>query len=812
MNTLETGIKEYEVAVAIEKIFSRKALAFMRAMFFVITILGGVSYFVATHITGNEPLASAMLGLTLIGFALWLEQILLFSYHNSFYFRGLNSIIGIEDATGNVATYDVARVALAYPNDITRAFCTSKFGAAVLLRADITTDVISTYLQTKRPLITTGTIPLPTEEIFSLIGLGKYLLAHDATFVAMIKKTGVTPETFIGSLRWVIGTYHQEKKLLQWWSKDNLSKIPGVGLEWSHGIAHVLKSYSRSIHTSAVFSTLTNNAPFAEKIIDDIERSLARAKSANVLLVGESGVGKIDIVMEIERRMRTGKSLDAIAGQEIIVLDTNRLFATQPTKQDFEYTLLNIFDEALKAGNIIIVIENLSVVIREAEALGVYLPELIDEYLATQLLHIIATDTPGGFHTYLEPLRGLVGRFNEILVEASDLSSTIGVLQSVALQNEVRYKTLFTYGSLKALATSADRFIVEGAMPEKAITLLIDVATTAQLSKLPIITSDFVYQCISTKTGIPAGPVHDNERETLLHLEDRLHSRVIGQVPAINSIARTMRRARTGIQSSEKPIGSFLFLGPTGVGKTETAKALAYTFFGGEAKMQRFDMSEFSAPDALERLLGDNARAGVLSNALREYPYCVLLLDEFEKAAKGVHDLFLQILDEGIFTDGRGQTVNARNTIIIATSNAGSELIRNTVTQRKVLSHLTDEIVAGIIKEKIFRPELLNRFDSTIIFEPLTLEEQGQVASMLLGGLYERVRNQGYDITLSRDLMDVVIERGYSADFGARPMQRVIQDVVEEKIARRIIDGTIKKGDTIVLNRDDFTATELVAK
>jgi ATP-dependent Clp protease ATP-binding subunit ClpA len=346
-------------------------------------------------------------------------------------------------------------------------------------------------------------------------------------------------------------------------------------------------------------------------------------------------------------------------------------------------------------------------------------------------------------------------------------------------------------------------------MPDKAIELLIDVATRASQKSQSVIDAEYVYKIVSDKTGIPAGPIGESEKNLLLNLEDKLHEKVIGQQQALNAIARTMRRARAGVQSSEKPIGSFLFLGPTGVGKTETAKALAEVFFGNESKMHRLDMSEFSGSDALSRLIGTTENSGILPDMLREHPYSVLLLDEFEKASKAVHDIFLQILDEGIFTDARGSKVNARNTIIIATSNAGSQLILKTVRQRKELSTLTQEIINHIIKEGTYRPELLNRFDNTIIFEPLALEEQGLVAGLMLKSLYERVKQQGYELAVNRDLMDILVQKGYNPQFGARPMQRVIQNVIEEKIAQKIISGEATKGSTIDLTRLDFSDAEL---
>jgi len=512
--------------------------------------------------------------------------------------------------------------------------------------------------------------------------------------------------------------------------------------------------------------------------------------------------------MEVSRRMRTGESVDSITGEHIYVLDTNRLFATHRDKQSLELTLLTMLDEATRAGHTIIVIENLSTFIKEAEALGVYIPELIDQYLSIPDIHFIATDTPGAYHSHLETLGGFVRRFSEVLLETPDQGASIRVLQKIALQEERRSNVLITYPALVATAEAADRYIVEGVMPDKAISLLLGVISKATGAGASVITDDVVYQVVSERTGMPAGPISETERDELLHLEDNLHQQVIGQQRALDAIAKTMRRSRAGIQSSEKPIGSFLFLGPTGVGKTETAKALANVFFGGEQNLRRLDMSEYSGADAVERLVGTAEHSGVLPSLLREHPYSVVLLDEFEKATQSVHDIFLQVLDEGKFTDGRGQVINARNSIVIATSNAGSKLILDTVLNRKELEHLNDEIIQKIIRDGVYRPELINRFDSTIIFEPLTRGEQMQVASMMIKSLYERVKDQGYELQVSQDLLELLVERGYHPEFGARPMQRVIQDVVEEAIAQNIIAKAVAKGGTINLTRADIEMAE----
>ena len=809
MKTLLQHAEYFNGTLALEKLISRKTMSLLRSIFFWGWLCALIIAVLLIGIFDQPRIGLSVAGLFLILLSFWIEQMLLFSYHNSFYFKGLNSIIGIDGEPEYGTTYELAKVIKSIPDDLAMAFCTSTLGSIVLLRAGVPFRDVDGFLESARTRITATEIIVPEGELFSLITLGSYLLTHDEGFKKMLKQNAIGSDTYIAALKWVILSHHEEKRILRFWSKDVLSKTQGIGREWSYGTAFLLEKYSRNINTTSIFSTLTAHAAYAEEKISEIESILARSRSANALIIGDPGVGKIDLVMAIKRRIESGISLNAITGKNIVALDGNRLFATHKEKTDLEHTLLSLFGEALQSGNIVIVIENISIFIREAQALGVFIPELLDEYLSSPHLQVIATDTPGAFHTYLEPLGGFVRRFSEVLIDTPDISATVRVLESVVPMNEYQHRTIFTYGALEAIATAAERHIIEGDMPDRAITLLVSVASEAGRASKEIIDADFVYHVVSEKTGIPAGPVQESERDLLLHLEERLHEQVIGQERAVGSVARTMRRARVGIQASDKPIGSFLFLGPTGVGKTETAKALANIFFGSEAAMLRLDMSEYSGSDALLRLVGDGEVSGTLPDMLREHPYAVLLLDEFEKANRTIHDLFLQILDEGIFTDARGEKVNARNTIIIATSNAGSQLIIRTVQQRKELSHLTQEIIDSIIRDGVFRPELINRFGSTIIFEPLTLIEQGRVARLLLGGLYERIREKGYELTIDNDLIDALVEKGYSPEFGARPMQRVFQDVLEEKVASKIISGEVQKGDTINLTRSDISAAEL---
>lgn len=804
MSTLSTDIARYRTPLLVDRIVGRRLLTRLRTLLF-ITTFAAFTGSAASYLLFDRAYLLPLLGFGLISFSLWLEQMLVYSYHNSYYFHGLNSILGLRGKTNSGATYEVAAAVLKHPNDLTAAFIRSSLGEEILVRANVSLTAAAAYLdRTDRPHLSADTVVLPEQGIFSLISLGQHIAKHDKGFQGLLAASGTPEHTFQSTLRWVIVEHHRRKQRSRWWGRDRLSKHQPIGGELAYGTTFLLSSYTRDIRTSTVYTTIASNPAFDSDLVESVETALARDMSANLLLIGEPGVGKMDLLVYLQRRIDEGKALGAIGGYRLFVLDTTRVFGTAPDKASCEVLLGNILVEAVNAGNVIIVIENLSTVLKEAEALGVFLPEFLDRYLAMPGFHLIATDTPSAFHTVLEPKAAFTRRFVEVLMESTSHDSTLRVLESVALRSEAEHNVLFTYPALEAIALSADRYIVEGVMPAKAVELLVDIAARAQSGREPLITADFVYQMVGDKTGIPAGPIDDAERTKLLNLETILHEQVIGQDAALAAVARTMRRARAGVQSSERPIGSFLFLGPTGVGKTETAKALAHVFFGSESNMHRFDMTEYSDASSLTRLIGTADTSGMLADALREKPYAVVLLDEFEKGHKSVHDLMLQVLDEGRFTDGRGEVVNARNTIIIATSNAGSDLIMRTVAQRTELATLEGEIIDHIIKSGLFRPELVNRFDSTVIFEPLGKGAQTEVAQLFLRELQDRMTEKGYTLAITPDLIEVVVREGYHPQFGARPMRRAVQDVVEEAIARRIIAGTIRPGDTITLTKADF--------
>lgn len=808
MKTMTSELQTYRPIITLSRILSRRTLTRFRVLFFTGGCLG-LAGMILNSAYPTIPYLHLSPGITMLSFGLWLEQVLLYSYTNSFYFRGLDSVIGSAGKKATGITYDVAHTLLIHPTDITAAFLTSQVGGDIILRTGLTKVQVTDFLNQARTKLTAATIPLQSNRTTSLADISAYIYMYDVAFRTVLTNQGITPAVFQNTVRLVTNRRYAALRRERWWGRDQLSLHRGIGRELTNGTAYELEHYARplpacSLNTDELALTTNQLA-----VVTKIERALARSRAANVLLLGNPGSGALELICIMTARHEQGISLNALAGLTVTLLDTEHLLTHCQTADELETELLLICHQAATAGTHIIVIDSISSFITQAAAIGVRIPELLDEYLALPTLHFIMIDTPRAYHHHLETERTFIRRFEEVLIEAEDIANTVLLLEPRALTLEMHYACYFTYPALMSIAESAERYLTNGVMPDSALALIEEIAVRAHSQGTEAITRDMVYQYVSEKTGIPVGPITESERDQLLHLEDILHTRIIGQTSAVSAIARTMRRARVDIERSDKPIGSFLFLGPTGVGKTETAKALAAVFFGSEEQMVRLDMSEFAGPHTLGHLIGDENGTGILTDKLHEHPYTVLLLDEFEKAAPVVHNLFLQILDEGFFTSNYGDRVNARNTIIIATSNAGSDLINATTSARNSAPVLDADIIAAIITRGIFKAELINRFDSSIIFEPLTTQEQGSVAALFIRDLSARVLARGYTLTIADDLLTHLTAQGYDTQFGARAMGRLIQDTLEEKIAQRIIADSNHEHTTITLRLADFTPEEL---
>lgn len=631
------------------------------------------------------------------------------------------------------------------------------------------------------------------------------LLFHfDEVFKNFLFGLKIKDKELRGATAWVASFLEHQRQFARWWEREALGRSPGIGKNLNFGFTYSLDKYSRDVSLSESSGVRI----FAhQKEIFTIEEILSKSAEANVLIVGEEGSGRRTILSGLARMIWEGRIMPALEFKRMVLLDTASITAYAKSKSVLEEVLIKVMNEAVSAGNIILVIDNFPEFMESVGTFGVDIPSLLEPYFSSSYIQAIAISSPGLFHRKLETNGKIMKLFAKVEILEPSKNDTVMILENAAEKLERIANVIVTYQALETIYDMADRFIAEGAMPEKAIDLL-DRATSTFRGDSRFIFPEDIEKIIEETTKIPVSQASEAESKMLLNLEGFLHKRIVGQDEAIKAVSSAVRRLRAGLHSGKRPIGSFLFLGPTGVGKTETAKALAEAYFGSEKNMLRFDMSEFQSEEGTQKLIGSYASnsQGTLATALRQTPFSVLLFDEFEKSSKAVINLFLQILDEGFFTDAFGKKVHARDTIIIATSNAGSNLIWNLIKEGRDPSALQKEVVDSIRKEGVFSPEILNRFDAIVVYHPLSKIQLEKIAELLLLELAGRLKAKDINFIITKELIDKVAEIGYDQVMGARPMRRAIADRVEEAISRKILAGQLERGSIL-----EFTKDELIA-
>ncbi len=689
--------------------------------------------------------------------------------------------------------------------DATRALFETKIGMEILGRSGIASEICHNFVTEHRTSVMASSLNFPGESV-NLAQYIETLYDTDKTLASFLSTNSVNKAEFLGAAGWVMNTYAEKRRAERFWSKENLGSIPSVGTSWSYGVAIDLGKFGVNFENSTLVSALDIENGYRDREVLALEGILERRQEANAVIIDDDeGVAR-DIVARLVKRMKLGVSLPSIEHKNIIELDWNALISSYKTKSELESELLRILNQSISAGNIILYIRDLSGFVSSVKVVGINLGSLLSPYLDSPAMQIIASATNTDFHFFIETSPTLLERFERIIPDKEGPVASVPVILEQVARTEKEYGFVFSYPAVLALVNSADRFITYGEMPGKAIDMLIEIAPWAAERGIKILKENDVSLFVSEKTGITTGVVKAAEAEKIEHLEELIHKRVVGQDEAVQGIVGAIKRARSGIGNPKKPLSSFLFLGSTGVGKTEVSKALAESFFGDENKMVRFDMSEYNGPDALSRLIGDYVanKTGVLASKIRDNPYSVLLLDEFEKAAPDVLDLFLQILDEGIFTDALSRPVGCRNLIIIATSNAGSDLIWDTIRLKKDLNKEKDNVINRIIQEKVFRPELLNRFDGVVLFHPLQSEELRSIAILGLKKLATRLKEQDIDLVINDDIINFLVEKGSDPQFGGRSINRAIQNEIEDLVANKIVSGEAKPGSKIVIKKEEL--------
>lgn len=615
-----------------------------------------------------------------------------------------------------------------------------------------------------------------------------------------------------------------------------------------------------------------------EKEIERVIQILARRTKNNPVLIGEPGVGKTAIAEGLAIRIVNSEVPDVLEGKRIIQLDMGLLIAGTKYRGEFEERLKKIMDEIRQAGDVILVIDEMHTLIGAGAAEGaIDAANILKPVLSRGELQVIGATTLDEYRKHVEKDTALERRFQPVYVDQPSVEETIQIMKGLRPKYEEHHKLIISDEAIEAAAKLSDKYITDRFLPDKAIDLIDEASSRVRLraSSLPpegkevekelkaiikqkeqairnqqfeeasqlrdkeadlkdkireisnqwkesqdnnksVVTPEEVAYIVSIWTGIPVTKLTEGESERLLKLEETLHKRVIGQDSAVVSISKAIRRARVGLKSPNRPVGSFIFSGPTGVGKTELAKALSEAIFGSEDNMVRVDMSEFMEKHSTSKLIGSPPgyvgydEGGNLTETIRKKPYSVILFDEIEKAHPDVFNIMLQILDDGRLTDSRGRVVNFKNTIIIMTSNVGASRIENVSKLGFAVSDDVDQDRYEKLKDtvmeemkKAFRPEFLNRVDDIIVFAHLNKDEVRKIADIMLNDLIKRIKEQELTMEVTDEVKDYLAKDGYSENYGARPLRRLIQKKIEDPIAEEILTGEYKHGDTIRLKLDN---------
>ena len=619
------------------------------------------------------------------------------------------------------------------------------------------------------------------------------------------------------------------------------------------------------------------------KEIERVIQILSRRTKNNPCLIGEPGVGKTAIVEGLAQKINLGDVPEILKSKRVVSMDISGMVAGAKYRGDFEERIKKALGEVKKAGDVILFIDEIHTIVGAGSAEGaIDAANILKPMLARGEIQLVGATTIGEYRKYIEKDTALERRFSPVTVNEPTEKDTITILKGIRDKYEAHHNVKITDEAIEAAVTLSERYINDRFLPDKAIDLIDEASSKARLQtytepdslkdmqeeidriskdkeeavrgqkfekaaslrdeekalrekyekeekkwknqntkKVITITEENIADVISLWTGIPAKKISEDENERLRNLEKTLHERVIGQNEAVEAVSKAIRRGRVGLKDPNRPIGSFLFLGPTGVGKTELSKALAESLFGDESAMIRIDMSEYMEAHSVSKLIGSPPgyvgfeEGGQLTEKIRRKPYSVILFDEIEKAHPDVMNMLLQILDDGRLTDSNGRTVNFKNTVIIMTSNIGARIITDKRTlgfsngtrkddenkdAQKEYENIKKEVMAELKRE--FRPEFINRIDEIIVFHKLNDDEISKIIELMLNEVRNRMKAQKYEIEFSPKVKELIAKKGIDRAFGARPLKRTIQNLVEDKIAEAILDGVVKKGQEASVDCD----------
>ncbi len=577
----------------------------------------------------------------------------------------------------------------------------------------------------------------------------------------------------------------------------------GIGRDWAFGYTPQLDRFGHNVTESitqegAHYGWLTNSE--GVQAIDGAFNNRASA----VALIGADGIGKTTTVHALAQRLIEGNTSQALAFHQVVSLNASDITSNAHAQGELEQIMIGLANEANRAGHIILFFDNAQLFFGGGP--GTFdATQILMSIVESHSVPIILALTPSDYQRLRAQNQSLASLLTPVMLQEMPEAGVMRVLEDSAVTIQNQDHVLVAYEALHEAYRLSGRYEQEEAYPGKAIKLLKQAVAHSDHG---LVNAVSVQQAIEQTRGVKVGTAGTTEADTLLHLEDTIHQRMINQTHAVGVVSNALRRARAGVANPKRPIGSFLFLGPTGVGKTELGKAIAATYFGNETNMIRLDMSEYQRPEDVARLLSngrEETRSLIL--AVRAQPFSVVLLDEIEKAHPNILNLLLQMLDEGQLTDSEGKGVSFKDCIIIVTSNAGAQTIRDRVEKGEALESFQAEFTNELINSGQFKPELLNRFDEIVLFRPLTPEELLQVVALMMNEVNKTLSSQNITLELTPAAMQQIVAVGYDPRMGARPMRRALQRAVEDTVAQRILRNEAKAGDHLVLDVGDLNTT-----
>lgn len=581
-------------------------------------------------------------------------------------------------------------------------------------------------------------------------------------------------------------------------NKTRTKQPGGIGRDWSFGWIPNLSRFGTNVSLGGTMARGEIRTETLQQLVSGLDGS-----GGTIALIGRDGVGKTELVYELADKLirPTADIPKDLWYQQVFMLDASRLLAAASERGSLENLVSSLLGEAFAAKNIIICFDNAELFFQDGVGAVDLTSLLLPVVEAGRLRMILAMDEQK-FLQISKRTPALANAMNRIAVRPTDEHDTLKVLEDHLPLIEHKRKVTYMYQALKEAYRLSQRYVYDIAMPGQAITLLDQAAEFAEEGGL--VSARSVNMAIEQMTGVKTGTANQqDERDTLLNLESLIHERMIGQERAVSVVSDALRRARSGVRNQNRPVGTFLFLGPTGVGKTELAKSLAAVYFGGEQNIIRLDMNEFVSPDDVARLIADGADdPGSLTAQVMKQPFSVVLLDEIEKAHSSVLTTLLQLLDEGILRDVRGREISFRDTVVIATSNAGSDRIQEYIHRGYSLQQFEETFISELISSHIFHPEFLNRFDEMVVFGPLNKPQLLQVVDLMLNDVDKNLAEQKITVTVAPDAKEYLVEAGYDPRLGARPMRRVVQRAVENTVAKLLLSNEVTPGGTVEISRD----------